>query len=364
MKTILLAHALYPESFPSVSEHTISAPEPSPSVPELVESLRKSRAESSLLELSRGEAKDIKGPEQISTPSYTFIKPQKGAFSSEELMQLIPQCDAFISMFNTPVPKALLQAGTRLQVVSNVGVGYNNIDVAAATQLGITVCNTPDVVTEPTAELTIALMLDLARGITRSHVAMTAQKEKWGVLENIGTDIYGKTLGIIGMGRIGKAVARRAFAMGMRMVYYSRTRLSPTEEKLYHATYMPLHEVLKCSDFISLHTPLTPQTQHLIGADQLALCKPTAYLINTARGPVVHEDALIEALKQGRLAGAGLDVYEFEPQVSTALRQLSNVVLLPHIGTATRETRNKMAAMALENVLQFFAGSPVRVVNG
>jgi glyoxylate reductase len=348
MKKILLAHALYPESFPSVSEHTISVPEPLLSLPE---------PSLSVPEL-------VEGPEQISTPSYTFIKPQKGAFSSEELMQLIPQCDAFISMFNTPVPKALLQAGTHLQVVSNVGVGYNNIDVEAATQLGITVCNTPDVVTEPTAELTIALMLDLARGITRSHVAMTAQKEKWGVLENIGTDIYGKTLGIIGMGRIGKAVARRAFAMGMRIVYYSRTRQPQEVEQLYQATYLPLDELLKVSDFISLHTPLTPQTHHLVGAEQLALCKPTAYLINTARGPVVHEEALVEALQQGRLAGAGLDVYEFEPQVSATLRQLGNVVLLPHIGTATRETRNKMAAMALENVLQFFAGNPIRVVNG
>jgi glyoxylate reductase len=134
------------------------------------------------------------------------------------------------------------------------------------------VCNTPDVVTEPTAELTIALMLDLARGITRSHVAMTAQKEKWGVLENIGTDIYGKTLGIIGMGRIGKAVARRAFAMGMRIVYYSRTRQPQEVEQLYQATYLPLDELLKVSDYISLHTPLTPQTHHLIGSEQLSLC--------------------------------------------------------------------------------------------
>lgn len=314
MKRILVAHALFPESFPNLQ-------------------------------------------------GFEIIKPQKSAFSSEELASLIPNCDAFISMFNTPVSAHLLSLGKNLKVVSNVGVGYNNIDVDAATRLGITVCNTPDVVTEPTAELTIALMLDLARGITRSHVAMTGQTEKWGVLENIGTDIYGKTLGIIGMGRIGKAVARRAFAMGMRIVYYSRTRQKPEIEHLYNATYIPLDEVLKCSDFISLHTPLTSHTHHLIGAEQLSLCKPTAYLINTARGPVVHEAALIEALQQGRIAGAGLDVYEFEPQVSSTLRQLPHVVLLPHIGTATRETRNKMAAMALENVLQFFAGNPIRVVN-
>lgn len=324
MKKILLAHALFPESFPSV-------PEPLSSVPE--------------------------------SPSYTFIKPPKGAFSSQQLAQLIPQCDALISMFNTPVPSTLLEAGKNLKIVSNVGVGYNNIDVAAATRLGITVCNTPHVVTEPTAELTIALLLDVARGITRSHVAMRQNAEKWGVLENIGTDVYGKTLGIVGFGRIGQAVARRAVAMGMRIVYYSRTRQPQEVEQTYQATYIPLHALLQQADFISLHTPLTSQTHHLIGAEQLALCKPTAYLINTARGPVISEEALIAALGQGKIAGAALDVYEFEPHVSNTLRQLPNVVLLPHIGTATRETRNKMAAMALQNVVQFFNGNPTNVVN-
>ena len=295
-------------------------------------------------------------------PGFELIKPQKGAFSSEELMQLIPTCHAFISMFNTPVPAALLQAGEKLEIVSNVGVGYNNIDVETASKLGITVCNTPDVVTEPTAELTIALLLDVARGITRSHVAMTQKAEKWGVLENIGMDVYGKTLGIVGFGRIGMAVARRAKAMGMRILYYSRTRKTKSIEKQYEATYVPLSELLKQSDFVSLHTPLTSKTHHLIGAEQLACCKPTAYLINTARGAVVNE-VLVDALQKNKIAGAALDVYEFEPKVSEKLRVLPNVVLLPHIGTATRETRNKMAAMAHENVRHYFAGNPIRVVN-
>jgi glyoxylate reductase len=303
-------------------------------------------------------------PESFPTlRGFEIIKPQKSAFSSEELASLLPTCDAFIPMFNTPVPKALLEAGVRLQVVSNVGVGYNNIDVEAATQMGITVCNTPDVVTEPTAELTIALLLDLARGITRSHVAMQQKQEKWGVLENIGMDVYGKTLGIIGFGRIGKAVAKRALAMGMRIVYYSRTKQADSIEKEYQATYVSLEQLMKTSDFISLHTPLTSQTHHLIGKKELALCKPTAYLINTARGAVVHEEALIEALQQDMIAGAALDVYEFEPQVSDSLRCLTNVLLVPHIGTATRETRNHMAAMALQNVVEYFNGNPVRVVN-
>lgn len=305
-------------------------------------------------------------PESFLLPASTkfqLIKPQKGAFSSEELASLLPTCDAFIPMFNTPVPANLLSLGKNLKVLSNVGVGYNNIDVNAATSLGITVCNTPDVVTEPTAELTIALLLDLARGITRSHVVMQQKQERWGVLENIGTSIYGKTLGIIGFGRIGKAVARRAQAMGMRIVYYNRTRQSEAIEKDYKATYVSLNELMQTADFISLHTPLSSQTHHLLGKKELELCKPTAYLINTARGAVVHEEALIEALQQEKIAGAALDVYEFEPQVSDALRALKNVVLVPHIGTATRETRNQMAAMALENVLEFFKGNPIRVVN-
>lgn len=305
-------------------------------------------------------------PESFLLPASTkfqLIKPQKGAFSSEELASLLPTCDAFIPMFNTPVPANLLSLGKNLKVLSNVGVGYNNIDVNAATSLGITVCNTPDVVTEPTAELTIALLLDLARGITRSHVVMQQKQERWGVLENIGTSIYGKTLGIIGFGRIGKAVARRAQAMGMRIVYYNRTRQSEAIEKDYQATYVSLNELMQTADFISLHTPLSSQTHHLIGKKELELCKPTAYLINTARGAVVHEEALIEALQQEKIAGAALDVYEFEPQVSDSLRCLTNVLLVPHIGTATRETRNHMAAMALQNVVEYFNGNPVRVVN-
>ncbi len=324
MKKILVAHALYPESF-------------SLSMPEFVGGLEE---------------------------KYQLIKPQKGAFSSEELQQLIPQCHAFIPMFNTPVTATLLQAGEQLQIVSNVGVGYNNIDVTTATQMDIAVCNTPNVVTEPTAELTIALLLDLARGITRSHVAMQQSAEKWGVLENIGMDVYGKTIGIVGFGRIGQAVARRAHAMGMRVVYYSRRRVAKSIESAYDATHMSLEGLLRCSDFISLHTPLTDQTHHLIGTAELALCKPTAYLINTARGAVVDETALVQALSEQKIAGAGLDVFEYEPKVSQELRKLNNVVIVPHIGTATRETRNKMAAMALKNVICYFEGSPVNQVNG
>jgi glyoxylate reductase len=314
MKRILVAHALYPESFQA-----------------------------------------LKG--------FEIIKPQKSAFSSEELASLIPHCDAFISMFNTPVSASLLALGKNVKVVSNVGVGYNNIDVEAATRLGITVCNTPDVVTQPTAELTIAFLLDLARGITRSHVIMQQKQEKWGVLENIGTSVYGKTLGIVGFGRIGKAVAKRALGLGMRIVYYSRTKQADAIEKEYQATYVSLQELMETSDFISLHTPLTPQTHHLIGKKELELCKPTAYLINTARGAVVDQEALIQILQQDKIAGAALDVYEYEPHVPETLRGLHNVVLVPHIGTATKETRNAMAAMALENVVQYFNGKPIRVVN-
>ena len=314
MKQILLAHSLYPESF-------------------------------------------------VCPDGYKLIKPQTGAFSSDELAHLITVCDAFVPMFNTPVHKDLLMAAKRLKVVSNVGVGYNNIDVSFASQLGIAVCNTPDVVTEPTAELTIALLLDVARGITRSHMAMVQGQERWGVLENIGNDVYGKTLGIVGLGRIGQAVARRAKAMGMRILYNSRNRVAASIETALGATYMPLQEVMSQSDYISLHTPLTEQTHHLIDSSMLSICKPTAFLINTARGPVIDEEALIAALSNASIAGAALDVYEYEPKVSDEMRRLPNVVLLPHIGTATRETRNKMAAMALNNVVSFFRGVPLNVVN-
>jgi lactate dehydrogenase-like 2-hydroxyacid dehydrogenase len=186
---------------------------------------------------------------------------------------------------------------------------------------------------------------------------------KWGVLENIGYSLYGKTLGIVGLGRIGQATARRALAAGMKIIYHSRNRVSSEIEKRYNAEYRSLDELLAESDFISLHTPLTEETHHLINADKLSLCKSTAFVINTARGAVIDEKALISAMKSGKIKGAALDVYEYEPKISEELLDMENVVLVPHIGTATREARNEMALQASENIINFFRGGPIyRVV--
>lgn len=294
---------------------------------------------------------------------FQVIKPESGSFTYSELLEKIVDVDAFIPMFDLKVPEELILAGKNLKIISNVGVGFNNIDIKTAAKHNTIVCNTPTPVTEPTAELAITLMGAIARGLVLSDRKVRNSSVKWGVLENIGRGLYGKTLGIVGMGRIGQATARRAMASGMKVIYYSRHRVSEDIEKLYGAEYRNLNELLSEADFISLHTPLTEETHHLINAENLALCKPTAYIINTARGAVIDENALVSALKLEKIAGAALDVYEFEPQISSELIHLDNVVLVPHIGTATREARNEMAAEATQNVISFFkSGKMHRVV--
>ena len=291
------------------------------------------------------------------------IKPQEGSFTYEELLEKIADVDAFIPMFDFKVPAELIKAGKNLKIISNVGVGYNNIDIKAAKEHNTIVCNTPTPVTEPTAELAMTLMGCVARGIVISDRKVRNYSVKWGVLENIGNGLCGKVLGIVGFGRIGQATARRAVASGMKIVYYSRNRVSEEIEKLYNAEYRSLDELLAESDFISLHTPLTEETHHLINADKLSLCKSTAFVINTARGAVIDEKALISAMKSGKIKGAALDVYEYEPKISEELLDMENVVLVPHIGTATREARNEMAAQASQNIINYFKGDPIyRVV--
>jgi D-3-phosphoglycerate dehydrogenase len=294
---------------------------------------------------------------------FQVIKPQEGSFTYEELLEKIADVDAFIPMFDLKVPAELIKAGKNLKIISNVGVGYNNIDIKTAKEHNTIVCNTPTPVTEPTAELAITLMGSIARGIVLSDRKVRNSSVKWGVLENIGNGLYGKTLGIVGFGRIGQATARRAVASGMKLVYFSRNRVSADIEKLYNAEYRSLDQLLSESDFISLHTPLTEETHHLINAEKLSLCKPTAFIINTARGAVIDEKALILAMKSGKIKGAALDVYESEPRISEELLEMENVVLVPHIGTATREARNEMALQASENIINFFRGGPIyRVV--
>ena len=249
-------------------------------------------------------------------------------------------------------------AGKRLRLISNYGVGYNNIDTAYAREKGIAVTNTPRSVCNPTAELAMALMLALARRVAECDRRILTEKESlWGTMKNLGASLENKTLGIVGMGNIGKNVARKAEAFGMRVIYYNRR----TEVSGYRR--VPLDTLLQEADFVSLHTPLTTETRHLIGARELSLMKPTAMLINTARGAVIDETALADALRQKRIAGAALDVFENEPHVTDVLYRLDNVVLTPHVGTGTIDTRIAMAEEALANIRNFFQGTPTNVVN-
>jgi len=246
----------------------------------------------------------------------------------------------------------VLDAATELKVVSNVAVGYDNIDVAAATQRGILVTNTPGVVTESTADLTWSLLCSLARRIAEGDRYIRAGKWRdWTLLLMAGSDIHGKTLGICGMGRIGQAVARRAKGFNMRILYHNRQRLDTALESELNATWVEKRTLLQQADFVSLHVPLSAATTYFIGVEELRLMRPTAYLINAARGPVVDEAALIQALQQGWIAGAALDVFEHEPHVPQALQELENVVLVPHIGSASVATRTRMAVMAAENLV-------------
>ncbi|MBR0122538.1 MAG: NAD(P)-binding domain-containing protein [Bacteroidales bacterium] len=288
---------------------------------------------------------------------FELIIPETGNFTNDELIEKIVDCEVLLSMFTIKIGSDVLSAAPKLKMVSNFGVGFNNIDMKYADEHGIVVTNTPDPVTEPTAELAFGLMHSLCRRIVElDRDIRIKDKIKWGLMQNIGSTMTNKTLGIIGFGRIGQALARRAVAAKMNIVYYSRHRVKEEIENLYHAKFVPMNELLKMSDFVSLNTPLTAETTHLIGKEQLALMKQSAFLVNTSRGAVINEHELAEALRDNVIAGAGLDVYEKEPVVDPLLLTLNNVILVPHIGTATRETRQDTAKMACENILGFYAG--------
>lgn len=285
--------------------------------------------------------------------------PEAGPFSKAELLELLPQYDALLSAFSLKVDKEVIDAGgSRLKIISNYAVGYDNIDTDYARQKGIAVCNTPDPVIEPTAELAYALMGCAARRLAEDDRKIRIPNGlKWGTFENLGVGMYGKTLGIIGMGRIGQAIARRAVAGGMRIVYYNRHRLDEPTERLYGAEYKSFDELLGVSDFVALSTPLTNETRHLIDAVALQKMKRSAILVNTARGAVIDEQALVEALRNHTIKGAALDVFEHEPVVTEELYHLDNVVLSPHCGTATVDARIEMARFASQNILNFFSGT-------
>ena len=256
-------------------------------------------------------------------------------------------------------------AGEGLKVVANLAVGYDNVDVEAANERGVIVTNTPGVLDETTADVAFMLLLAAARRLGESERVLRAGKwEWWGPKLFMGPDVWGKKLGIIGLGRIGQAVARRGKGFDMDILYHNRSRKEEAEREL-GARYMDLDDLLEVADFVTIHTPLTDETQHLIGSAELEKMKSEAVLVNTSRGPVVDEDALADALAGGRIFAAGLDVYEEEPKVHPKLLELENVVLAPHIGSGSIETRNKMAVLAAENLVAVLRGEqPKTPVNG
>lgn len=292
------------------------------------------------------------------------VSPEDRVLERKELIDHIKGQDALLCSLADRIDAEVMDAGEHLKVISNYAVGFDNIEVAEATKRGIAVTNTPGVLTETTAELVWALLMAVARRIAEADRFLRSGKwQGWAPMLFLGRDIWGKVLGIVGLGRIGTAVAKRAKGFNMEILYYSPRRKQKLEREL-GVEYVPLEELLRRSDFVTLHMPLLPDTYHLIGERELELMKTTAFLINASRGPVVDENALIKALQEGKIAGAALDVYEKEPEVPSALKELSNAVLVPHIGSASVETRTKMAMVAIENLLAVLKGKvPQNLVN-
>lgn len=317
-----------------------------------------------------------------------IVGARTGALSREELLLGVRDADGLISMLTDRIDREVIEAGSKLRIIANVAVGYNNIDTVSARERGIYVTNTPGVLTEATADLTWALILAVTRRIVEADAFLRAGRFRaWDLDLLLGAGLSGKVIGIVGYGRIGRAVARRAGGFGMSVVYCSREDIAFRDDPQHNAMMaerqssargatgalnqsarldglaarrVAFNQLIEMADVITLHVPLAAATQHLIDRAALARIKPGAYLINTSRGPVVDEAALSEALAAGRIAGAGLDVYEREPEIDEALLKLNNTVLLPHIGSATRETRTAMAMIAVENVVDVFSGSAPR----
>ena len=272
---------------------------------------------------------------------------------------------AIVSQITDPLRRDVLAQLTGVGLIANVAVGYDNIDLDAATEHGILVTNTPGVMTDTTADLAFALMLAAARRIPEGHEFIHAGRWKhWTIALMIGRDVHHRTLGILGLGRIGQAVARRAAGFSMRILYHNRARVSPELERELKAEFVAKERLLRESDFVSLHVPLTAETRHAIGETELRMMKPEAVFVNTTRGPVVDEAALVRALKEHWITAAGLDVFEHEPQVHPGLLECPNAVLVPHIGSGSVETRTRMSVMAAENVVAALTGQrPPNLLN-
>ena len=296
--------------------------------------------------------------------AFTTTLPAEGftRLAGHTLYAPLAEADVLVSTFDKPVTREMIVSAPHLKLVTNFGVGFNNIDLEACRERGIRVTNTPQPVIEPTAELAFALMHDVARRTAEFDRKLREGKaEPFGVMNNLSHSLYGKTLGIIGMGRIGQALARRAIASGMRIIYHNRKPVDDSQlgfglRNPESIKYVSKEELLQTADFVSLNLPYTPDVKHIIDAEALRMMKPTAYLINTARGAHVDEEALVEALKQGNIAGAAMDVYEHEPQIHPELLTMDNVVLSPHTGTGTWEGRIAMCENVCDNILAWEKG--------
>ena len=286
-------------------------------------------------------------------------------FSPDQLAQALADKDGAVTVLTDRIDETLLGRCPRLRAVSNIAVGFNNFDLGAMSARGVMATNTPGVLDAATADFTWALILATARRLTEAEASLRAGEwQGWKLKQFLGADVQGATLGVVGMGRIGQAVAKRARGFDMPVLYYNRTRLAPELERACNARHATLDELLTRADIITLHTPYSPATHHLIGAEQLARMKPGAILIHAARGGVVDDAALIAALKQGPITAAGLDVYENEPNFNPEFLSLKNVVLAPHIASATTTTRRNMAMLAARNLVAALGGArPPNLLN-
>lgn len=308
------------------------------------------------------------GPARLAAAGHDVtVRDVDAPMPRDELLAAVAGCDALVAMLVDRVDAELLDAaGPGLRVVANVAVGHDNVDGTACRERGVTVTNTPGVLTDATADLAMALVLMTTRGLGGAERRVrTGEPWRWSLTGHLGTGLRGRTLGIVGPGAIGLATARRARAFGLEIVLTGRSAPDRGVVEGLGARVVDLGELLTASDVVSLHCPLTPATHHLIGAAELRAMHPTAHLVNTSRGPVVDEAALVAALEAGEIAGAGLDVFEDEPRVHPGLLGRDDVVLLPHVGSATVETRTAMADLAADNVLAVLAGArPLTPVGG
>ena len=302
------------------------------------------------------------------------VNPHDSPLTYDELLRQVKGRDAILTMLSDRIDERVMSeatdpclkhTGTSLKIIANYAVGYDNIDIKTATKKGIIVTNTPGVLTDSTADMAWALLFSIVRRIVEGdRLTRVGKFTGWAPMMLLGGDFIGKTLGIIGAGRIGTAMAMRSRGWCMKVLYTTQSNKNAVLEEMLGAKRVDLETLLKESDFISIHTPLSEKTRHLIGAKEISLMKKTAYLINTARGSVIDEAALVNALKNKQIAGAGLDVYEEEPKLKPGLAELDNVVLAPHLGSATVDTRTKMAVMAAENIIAVLNGQkPKNCVN-